>query len=100
MGSPAASPVATGPVFESPIHALKFLPPKSTSKRAPPSLDNEDVVAAYRHAQGQGGRSALRFALLTPGQTFSYTFDKPGTYPVFCLPHPFMTQTVVVSEKR
>ena len=34
---------------------------------------------------------------LAPGDTFSYTFEKPGKYPIFCLPHPFMSQTVVVS---
>lgn len=32
------------------------------------------------------------------GETWSYTFTKPGTYPVFCVPHPFMTATIVVRE--
>jgi plastocyanin len=30
------------------------------------------------------------------GETFSYTFDKPGTYPYHCSIHPKMTGQVVV----
>ena len=29
-------------------------------------------------------------------ESFSFTFDKPGTYPYFCSVHPKMTGTVVV----
>lgn len=29
-------------------------------------------------------------------ETFSYTFDKPGTYTYFCSVHPKMTGTIVV----
>lgn len=31
-----------------------------------------------------------------PDATFSHTFSKPGTYSIYCLPHPFMKATVVV----
>jgi plastocyanin len=33
---------------------------------------------------------------LDTDETFSYTFDKPGTYPYFCSIHPHMTGKVVV----
>ena len=33
---------------------------------------------------------------LDPDASFSYTFDKPGTYSYFCAVHPFMTARVVV----
>jgi plastocyanin len=33
---------------------------------------------------------------LDTDETFSYTFDKPGTYPYFCSIHPHMTGQVVV----
>ena len=33
---------------------------------------------------------------LDTDETFSYTFDKPGTYAYFCSIHPHMTGTVVV----
>jgi plastocyanin len=35
---------------------------------------------------------------LQPGESFSFTFDTPGTFPYFCEIHPFMTGTVTVGE--
>ena len=35
-------------------------------------------------------------SLLGNGQSFSYTFDTPGTYTYYCGPHPYMTGTIVV----
>ena len=34
--------------------------------------------------------------VLDTDETFSFTFDKPGTYPYFCSVHPKMTGQVVV----
>jgi plastocyanin len=34
--------------------------------------------------------------LLQPGRTYRRTFDRPGEYPYYCLPHPFMKGVVVV----
>ena len=34
--------------------------------------------------------------VLDTDESFSFTFDKPGTYPYFCSIHPKMTGTVVV----
>ena len=34
--------------------------------------------------------------LLQPGKTYSRTFDKPGQYSYYCMPHPFMKGVVVV----
>jgi plastocyanin len=34
--------------------------------------------------------------LLQPGKTYSRTFDKPGQYAYYCMPHPFMKGVVVV----
>lgn len=34
--------------------------------------------------------------VLDTDQKFSFTFDKPGTYPYFCSLHPKMTAKVVV----
>lgn len=33
---------------------------------------------------------------LAPGQSFSHTFNQPGTYPYHCAIHPFMKGTIVV----
>jgi plastocyanin len=35
--------------------------------------------------------------LLNPGQTFSHTFTQAGNYPYFCMLHPNMVGTVIVS---
>ena len=40
---------------------------------------------------------AFNSPTLNPGETFTYTFTKAGTYNVYCTIHPFMKQTVVVS---
>ncbi len=42
--------------------------------------------------QGGGFDSGLLF----PGDSWTYAFDRPGTYAYFCLPHPFMVGTVIV----
>ena len=34
--------------------------------------------------------------LLTQGQSFSYTFNTPGTYQYYCTVHPYMVATVSV----
>jgi plastocyanin len=36
--------------------------------------------------------------MMGKGQSFSFTFDKPGEYPYFCEPHPNMMGIVVVTE--
>ncbi|MEZ4529915.1 MAG: plastocyanin/azurin family copper-binding protein [Thermomicrobiales bacterium] len=96
-----ASPAASGSTFVSTIVSLKFTPPEIDIEAGTTVIwENRDVVLP-RCAQSQGGRPALRIAVYRrPGKSFSFTFDKPGTYPVFCIPHPFMSQTVVVTEKK
>jgi plastocyanin len=39
----------------------------------------------------------FRSAALDTGDTFSRTFDKPGTYIYFCTLHPTMTGTITVA---
>jgi plastocyanin len=36
--------------------------------------------------------------LLDPGKGWSYTFDTPGVYRYFCVPHPWMKGTVIVTS--
>ncbi|MBE0430993.1 MAG: cupredoxin family copper-binding protein [Dehalococcoidia bacterium] len=33
---------------------------------------------------------------LARGDTFSYTFEEPGTFEYYCIPHPYMTGRVIV----
>lgn len=36
--------------------------------------------------------------LMRPGNTYSHTFTKAGTFNIFCMPHPFMKAVIVVTE--
>lgn len=36
--------------------------------------------------------------LLDPGKSWSETFDTPGVYRYFCVPHPWMKGTVIVTS--
>lgn len=36
--------------------------------------------------------------LLAKGESYSYTFDRAGTYNYLCTPHPYMKGTVTVTE--
>jgi nitrite reductase (NO-forming) len=41
---------------------------------------------------------AFDSGFLDPDQSFSFTFDTPGEFEYFCLPHPWMRAMVVVEE--
>jgi plastocyanin len=54
----------------------------------------EDAGAeAHTSTADQGEWSS---ASLASGDEFSHTFPQPGVYTYHCVPHPFMTATVVV----
>jgi plastocyanin len=48
----------------------------------------------------QAARDDLGPGLIDPGETFEVTFDQPGTYRYFCIPHESvgMAGTIVVTE--
>lgn len=100
-GSPAATPVATGLVAEATMRGLKFLPPEIDIDAGTTVVwTNNDIVAHTATHRVQPADQLFSSPILLPGESFSFTFDKPGTYPVMCLPHPFMSQKIVVSEKK
>jgi len=41
--------------------------------------------------------SSYASGTLATGDSFTFTFDEPGTYTYFCELHPQMTGTIVVS---
>ncbi len=98
VATPTASPVASpvGAVFEASMQSLKFIPQEIDIEVGTTVVwTNKDTVA---HTVTHRAKEQL-FAspMLMPGESFSYRFDKAGTYAYFCMPHPFMTGTVVVS---
>ena len=56
---------------------------------------NQDSDAHTVTSQHDSG--PLNSTALNTGQTYSYTFTKPGTYSYLCTIHPFMTATVTVT---
>jgi amicyanin len=56
---------------------------------------NRDTDAHTVTSQNNSG--PLGSAALATGQSYSYTFTKPGTYNYLCTIHPFMTATVTVT---
>lgn len=64
---------------------------------------NNDEVAhtvTSGESDGTAGEADGTFdsGFIEPGETFSYTFDEPGTFTYFCTPHPWMQATVTVTE--
>ncbi|MFA9563914.1 MAG: plastocyanin/azurin family copper-binding protein [Acidimicrobiales bacterium] len=62
---------------------------------------NADAVVHTVTAGDSDGRVGTPSGLfesgdMEQGDTFSFTFDEPGTYPYYCIPHPWMTGTVIV----
>lgn len=56
---------------------------------------NQDTI---RHNVVTDGEDGPNGPLLAQGESYSFTFDTPGTYEYYCQPHPYMKATVVVTE--
>lgn len=92
-GAPAA-PVAGNAVS---IMGFAFSPASLTVKAGTTvTWTNKDSDAHTVTSQGSGG--PLASAALSTGQSYSFTFTKPGTYSYLCTIHPFMTATVTVTQ--
>jgi plastocyanin len=89
-----AAPVAANAVT---IKGFAFSPAAITVKVGTTvTWTNQDADAHTVTSQNNSG--PLSSAALNTGQTFSYTFTKPGTYAYLCTIHPFMTATVTVTS--
>jgi len=42
------------------------------------------------------GTEGANVIVIPPGQSWSYTFNKLGTYDYYCIPHPYMKGRVIV----
>jgi plastocyanin len=55
---------------------------------------NQDPLAHTVTAED----GSLNSGDIDPGASWSYTFIRPGRYPIYCMPHPFMKAVIVVRE--
>ena len=57
------------------------------------------TVESGTTTEGSAGLFGTGFTLMPPGESYTFEFDgfEPGTYPYFCLVHPWMEGTVTVS---
>lgn len=88
-----SAPVAADAVA---IKNFAFSPAAITVKAGTTVIwTNQDTDAHTVTSQNNSG--PLGSAALNTGQSYSYTFTKPGTYSYLCTIHPFMTATVTVT---
>jgi plastocyanin len=91
-GAPAA-PVAGNSVA---IQNFAFAPAALVVKVGTTvTWTNRDTDAHTVTSQNNSG--PLASSALSTGQSYSYTFTKPGRYDYLCTIHPFMTATVTVT---
>jgi plastocyanin len=99
MGTTAGSSSAPAvPVAGNAVTIMNFaFAPAALTVKAGTTVTwtNKDSDAHTVTSQGSGG--PLGSAALATGQSYSYTFAKPGTYSYLCTIHPFMTATVTVT---
>ena len=92
-GTVAANPTPTPSPVEVKIDNFSF-GPQSISVPAGTKVtwkNRDDIPHTVVSTEG-----VFKSRVLDTDETFSFTFDKPGTYPYFCSVHPKMTGTVVV----
>jgi plastocyanin len=76
------------------IKNFAFNPPNApVAPGTPVTWVNNDQVSHTATAND----GAFDSGTLQPGQSYSFKFDKPGTYAYHCEIHPYMTATVTVS---
>ncbi len=93
--APTAAPADA--VAEVKIENYKFDPPELKVKVGTTVkwVNNEKRASHSVMWLGPGGFESER---MFPGESYQRRFDKPGTYPYRCGPHPEMKGTIVVTE--
>jgi copper-containing nitrite reductase len=108
MASAAAAPKQDEPAPAAPGNTISIMPGagnygSGTNAYGPSALTvkrgaavtwvNNDPGMVHNVA-GQGG--TFTSTLLREGQSWTHVFNKPGTFPYTCLPHPWMKGTLIV----
>jgi len=93
-GGTTAAPVAGNAVT---IKNFAFAPAAITVKAGTTVTWTNQDTDAHTVTSRQGSGGPLASAALGTGQSYTYTFTKPGTYAYLCTIHPYMTATVTVT---
>ncbi|MFQ5970291.1 MAG: plastocyanin/azurin family copper-binding protein [Nitrososphaerales archaeon] len=65
------------------------------------NLDNvSHTVSSGEPNNGDTWGLFFQSPLLKPGETFEWKFNTPGEFPYFCIPHPWMIATVIVTGEE
>ena len=97
--SPAASPMAS-PVAGVTISIAGFAFRAATIEIPVGSTVtwvNKDMTPHTVTHRPESGEALFDSGLFSPGRSWSYTFNTPGTFTYYCLPHPNMVAQVVVT---
>lgn len=99
MPSSAAAPADTAPVAGNAVTIKNFaFAPAALMVKVGTTVTWTNQDSDAHTVTSQNGTGPLSSAALNTGQTYSYTFTKPGTYAYLCTIHPFMTATVTVTQ--
>ena len=94
MNLAAAAPAPTALTTKVTIGNFTFGPQALTVKPGTTVtwLNGDDIP----HTVVAADKTTFRSKPLESGDSFAFTFSKPGTYPYFCSIHPHMTGKIVV----
>ena len=90
----APTAAAQGKTMTVSIKGFAFNPPNATVAPGTTVTWVNDDQAPHTATANDG---AFDSGTLQPGQSYSFVFDKPGTYAYHCNIHPDMTGTITVS---
>jgi plastocyanin len=110
LASPSGGPAPTAFTVQM-TESLQFQPTELTVPRGAtvtwvnssslqhPVTDDSSKAQNKSDAQLPRGAQGWDSGLIDPGATYQHSFDVPGTYKYFCIPHETagMTATIVVS---
>lgn len=73
---------------------------KNVGEQPHGATDDSTIALRAGDAAYPAGAKPFDSGILPPGQSFTYTFEVPGTYKYVCLPHEFggMTGEVIVTK--
>lgn len=92
------SPVSSAPVATNSVSIKDFaFGPAEVTVKIGTTVTWKNADSDPHTVTSTGNSGPLRSPTLSQGESYSYTFAKPGRYDYLCTIHPFMTATVTVT---